>query len=139
MTPSRFACALVVLSLAGSSAWAQGGYPYYAGQWYQATAPGGQAYYYANYYYGPSEYHHACYYPYVSKRYVYYYNWKARRYWGRYDFESAGYSLLPEDKRLATLSEIKEEDFPEPQALDQVTIPGTSVTMKAPPPLPRGK
>ena len=123
----------------------QAQYPkYYNNQWY-AKGSGASKYYYTHYHYGPgkSQYHHAYYYPSKSKRYVYYYNWEKKRYWGRYDLESGKYSLLPEGKkadgtdyRKEDLDKIEESDFPEPVALDKVTIPGSTDTMTAPPKLP---
>lgn len=109
---------------------------YYKNKWYSASAPRGN-YYYTHYYYAPNAYHHAYYYPYHSKRYVYYYNWKTNKYWGRYDLESGKYSLLPDDKKKAELKDIAEEDFPPAKPLDEVTIPGSSETMTAPPVLPK--
>ncbi|MFQ3593039.1 MAG: hypothetical protein SNJ82_07600 [Gemmataceae bacterium] len=128
------AAVLLVGGVAAPKAQAQ--YPkYYNNQWY-SKGSGASKYYYAHYYYAPNKYHHAYYYPSKSKRYVYYYNWEKKRYWGRYDLETQKYSLLSEDKRKENLDDIAEGDFPEPVALDKVTIPGSTDTMTAPPKLP---
>ena len=111
-------------------------YPYYYNaRWYPATTKVTR-YSYTYYYYAPKRYHHVYVYPAVSTRYVYYYNWEKQQYWGRFDYESEKYSLLPEDKRKAKLEDIAEKDFPAPVALDKVVIPGTDIKMIAPPPLP---
>jgi len=132
MTPKKLLLAVVFLLVVGTTAQAN---PSYTG-WYRATGPRGQ-YYYSHYYYAPNRYHHAYYYPYKSRRYVYYYNWQKKRYWGRYDLESGRYSLLPDHLRKENLEEINEDDFPKPpQPLNEITIPGSTETMTAPPPVP---
>jgi hypothetical protein len=82
-------------------------------------------YYYSHYYYKPHSnysgynYHYCIYYP--GQRYVYYYNPVRRVYWGRYDLEAQGYSLLAEKDRKANLEEIPEDAFPKPGEMP--TIP----------------
>jgi hypothetical protein len=135
MTCRKLLIAVAVLLCELPAAQAQ--YPYYyKNKWYAASGPRGR-YYYTHYYYAPRVYHHAYYYPYMSRRYVYYYNWKTRRYWGRFDLSTGKYSLLPEKKRKENLNDIQEKDFPEPQPVDSVVIPGSTDTMTAPPVLPR--
>lgn len=86
-----------------------------------------RTYYYSYYYYKPYtsyakyDYHYCVYYP-SRTRYVYYYNPVRRVYWGRYDLEKKGYSLLAEDDRKANLDEIPEAAFPEPGEMP--AIPG---------------
>ncbi|MDA7979098.1 MAG: hypothetical protein MPJ50_10065 [Pirellulales bacterium] len=95
----------------------QYGRQYYAGwsnTYYQT-----RGYYYRNYYYKPYasyptyKYHYCIYYP-SRPRYVYYYNPVRRRYWGRYDIEAKGYSLLAEKDQAEKLSDISEDAFPTP-------------------------
>lgn len=86
---------------------------YYGGWNYYPT----RTYYYSYYYYKPQptyegyKYHYCVYYP-TTPRYVYYYNPVARVYWGRYDLEAKGYSLLAEKDRKADLKAIPETAFP---------------------------
>lgn len=88
---------------------------YYSGWSYYPS----RTYYYSYYYYKPyASYngyaHHYCvYYP-ARPRYVYYYNPVRRVYWGRYDTEKKGYSMLAEKDRKAELDQIPESAFPEP-------------------------
>ena len=88
---------------------------YYSGWSYQPA----RTYYYSYYYYKPyATYngyaHHYCVYYTSSPRYVYYYNPVRRVYWGRYDVEAKGYSMLAEKDRKADLKDIPEEAFPKP-------------------------
>ena len=79
-----------------SPAQAQYGRQYYTTWSYYPT----QQYYYTYYRYqtvvdAPTyDYHYCVYYP--TRRYVYYYNPVRRVYWGRYDLEKQGYSMLEE-------------------------------------------
>lgn len=83
------------------------------------------SYYYSYYYYKPyasySGYrHHYCvYYP-SRTRYVYYYNPVRRVYWGRYDLEEKGYSLLDEKDRKEKLEDIPEKAFPKPGKMPEI-------------------
>jgi len=88
---------------------------YYSGWSYHPT----RTYYYSYYYYKPyASYdgyaHHYCVYRPARPRYVYYYNPVRRVYWGRYDTEKKGYSMLAEKDRKAELDQIPESAFPEP-------------------------
>jgi hypothetical protein len=101
------------LASSNSSAQAYGGY--YSGYTYYP-----QRSYYASYYYYkpyvsyPSyNYHYCVYYP-TRPRYVYYYNPYSRSYWGRYDLDAQGYSMLAEKDRKGTLNDIPETAFPKP-------------------------
>ena len=92
-----------------------GGRHYYGGWNYYPT----RTYYYSNYYYKPQPtyegyMHHYCvHYP-ATPRYVYYYNPVRRVYWGRYDLEQKGYSMLAVKDRKEDLKAIPEEAFPKP-------------------------
>jgi hypothetical protein len=83
-------------------------------------------YYYRPYYYKPSptytgyRYHYCIHYT-SQPRYVYYYNRYNGTYWGRYDLEKGGYSMLEEKDRKADLKDIPESAFPEPGEMP--TIP----------------
>ncbi len=94
-----------------------------------------RSYYYRHYHYKPYatysgyKYHYCIHYP-TRPRYVYYYNPYQRTYWGRYDLEKGGYSLLPEDQRKENLNDIPEDAFPAPgempaipESEDNVQIP----------------
>jgi hypothetical protein len=98
-------------------------------------------YYYSTYYYYPTtyattyNYHYVVHYP-SQPRYYYYYNPVRRSYWGRYDLQAEGYSLLAEKDRKEHLSDIPESAFPTPGMLP--AVPGTedSLTMAVPPAAP---
>ncbi|MEM1227322.1 MAG: hypothetical protein AAGJ40_16605 [Planctomycetota bacterium] len=76
-------------------------------------------YYYSRYTYAPvvetTTYHHhyAIHYP-SRPRYVYYYNPVRQVYWGRYDLQESGYSLLKPEDRSGDLESIPESAFPAP-------------------------
>jgi hypothetical protein len=82
-------------------------------------------YYYSYYYYKPTStqktysYHYCIYYP-SRPRYVYYYNPVRKVYWGRYDLEQKGYSLLAEKDRKEKLDDIPESAFPEPGKMPEI-------------------
>jgi hypothetical protein len=102
-----------LVACSASSAQAYGGY--YSGyQYYPSRGYYASYYYYKPYRTYPSYYHHYCvYYP-STPRYVYYYNPYRRTYWGRYDLEEKGYSMLAEKDRRERLAEIPESAFPKP-------------------------
>lgn len=94
-----------------------------------------RTYYYRYYYYKPYnaydgyKYHYTIYYP-TQPRYVYYYNPGTKYYWGRYDLEEKGYSMLAEKDRKTKLEDIPESAFPKPgkmpaipESKDGETIP----------------
>jgi hypothetical protein len=99
-----------------------------------------RSYYYQSYYYKPyptysSYYYHYCiYYP-KYPRYVYYYNPYKRVYWGRYDCEAKGYSLLAEKDRKGDLSAIPESAFPKPGKMPPIpeSTDGVAIEPTAPP------
>jgi hypothetical protein len=106
---------LFSLLMASTAAAALAGRHYYSSWSYAPT----YTYYYRYYYYKPVpdfdgyKYHYAIYYP-AQPRYVYYYNPYASYYWGRYDLEAKGYSVLAEGDRKKNLKEIPESAFPKP-------------------------
>src|SRR5207253_6818085 len=98
----RKAMCLAALALACSglfSAVAEAGYyrQYYSSWSYYSASN----YHYSRYYYYPTtyattySYHYVIYYP-SQPRYYYYYNPSSGTYWGRYDLQEKGYSLLAE-------------------------------------------
>ncbi len=77
-------------------------------------------YYYRSYYYKPyasySGYrHHYCVHVPSRPNYVYYYDPQQRVYWGRYDLQAKGYSLLAKKDRREKLGAIPEDAFPQPE------------------------
>jgi len=76
-------------------------------------------YYYRYYHYAPSAYHYVIYYP-QSPRYLYYYSPTSKVYWGRFDVQLKGYSLLAEADRKGVLKDIPESKFPEPGEMPAV-------------------
>jgi hypothetical protein len=115
---------------------AQYGRQYYTTWSYYPT----YGYYYTNYRYqtyvdAPSyDYHYCVYYP--SQRYVYYYNPVRRVYWGRYDLEKQGYSMLEEKDRKAELKDIPESAFPAPGKMPNIPEAKDAVAMSKPPEVP---
>lgn len=95
-------------------------------------------YHYRQYYYKPYvaaptySYHYVVYYP-TYPQYYYYYNPVKRYYWGRYDMEAKGYSLLAEADRKEKLEDIKESAFPKPAAMPNIPDSEDKVAMDAPP------
>jgi hypothetical protein len=134
MKPLRYSlCAGVIVAAAvactASSASAYGGY--YSGYSYYPS----RGYYASYYYYKPYRtyptyhYHYCVYYP-RYPRYVYYYNPYRKVYWGRYDLDAQGYSLLEEKDRKEKLADIPDSAFPkpgpmpaDPDSTDGSTIP----------------
>ena len=109
---------------------ADAGYRQYYSSWsYHPT----HNYHYRTYYYRPAprvttyHTHYVVYRP-STPRYHYYYNPVRRVYWGRYDTEKQGYSLLAEEDRKADLDSIPESAFPEPGPMP--TVPNTDDDLK---------
>jgi hypothetical protein len=104
--------ALLVIGIGAGAAFRRS---YYGGWNYH----GQRGYHYCHCYYKPYSsyasyrYHYCVYYP-KRPSYVYYYNPYSGQYWGRYDLEAQGYSLLAEQDRKSTLASIPESAFPEP-------------------------
>jgi len=106
--------AVAALAAAGDPPAARAGLA--AGGGYYSARQQGPGYSYRQYHYysrqaGGYRHHVAVYHP-RAPRYVYYYNPYKRRYWGRYDLATGGYSLLAVPDRRETLSEIPESAFP---------------------------
>ncbi len=102
-----------------------------------------RSYYYNYYYYKPYasysgyQYHTCVYYP-SRPSYVYYYNPYSQQYWGRYDLEAKGYSLLAQADRAKTLKEIPEEAFPEPGEMPAIPDSEDGAKIPQPPAVPEG-
>jgi len=101
-------------------------------------------YYYRSYYYKPTptytgyQYHY-CIYNRSTPRYVYYYNPHRRVYWGRFDTQGKPgeqYSLLSEENRKESLSDIPESAFPKAAAMPQIPDAEDSVSIEPPEGLP---
>jgi len=85
----------------------------------------GKGYYYCQYYYKPTPdfvgfKHHFCIYRPAQPRYIYYFNPQKQVYWGRYDTEKKGYSLLADKDRKANLGSIRNGAFQEPGKMPAV-------------------
>ena len=111
----------------------------YTGSYSQVHSGHGYSYRYFNYY-SPSakenRYHLAVYHP-NHPRYVYFYNPVTKKYWGRYDLTTSGYSTLAEAYRKPTIAEIPECAFPKAGAMPP---PEAGVDLGIlPPPEPEGK
>ena len=97
-----------------------------------------RTYHYSHYYYKPYssyqgyKYHYCVYYP-SKPRYTYYYNPYSKVYWGRYDLEEKGYSLLADADRKGTLKDIPEEAFPKPAEMPPVPDSEDGEQMAVPP------
>lgn len=101
---------------------------------------GASRYYYSCYYYQPTyggayKSHRVIYYP-SRPRYVYYYNPYKGRYWGRYDLQEKGYSLLKEEDRKEKLSEVPESAFPAPGKMPPLPESKDGVEITPPPARP---
>jgi len=137
MNPLRSSlCAGVIVAAAvacsASSAQAYGGY--YSGYTYYPS----RSYYASYYYYKPYRtyptyhYHYCVYYP-RYPRYVYYYNPYRKVYWGRYDLDAQGYSLLEEQDRRERLADIPDSAFPKPGPMPADPDSTDGSTIPAPP------
>jgi hypothetical protein len=136
--PAAAALVMAAAMFAPSQAQAQYGRQYYTTWSYYPT----YGYYYTYYRYLPVatattySYHYCTYYP-SRPRYVYYYNPVRRVYWGRYDLEKQGYSMLEEKDRKADLNDIPETAFPEPGKMPNVPEVGDALAMDKPPEVPK--
>lgn len=96
------------------------------------------SYHYRHYYYKPVvtaptySYHYVIHYP-AQPRYYYYYNPVKRHYWGRFDTQEKGYSLLAEADRKEKLEDIKESAFPKPAAMPNVPDTEDKLAIDTPP------
>ncbi len=97
-----------------------------------------QRYHLRSYYYLPTintttySYHYVVHYP-TQPRYYYYYNPVSRHYWGRYDSEAKGYSMLDEKDRKEKLEDIPEKAFPKPAKMPGIPEAKDDIVMEAPP------
>ncbi len=131
--------AACIVPLMQSSAQAGYGRQYYGGWSYRPQT----TYYYRSYHYKPYNtyngyrYHYCVYYP-SRPRYVYYYNPYQQVYWGRYDLEAKGYSMLAEKDRKGDLEAIPDAAFPKPGAMPALpeSKDGETITPIAPTDLP---
>jgi hypothetical protein len=145
MTMRKIICltALAIAMTSLMSGTSEAGYRYrqYYSSWNYYSS---YNYHYSRYYYYPTtyattySYHYVIYYP-SQPRYYYYYNPYSQSYWGRYDLEAKGYSLLAEKDRKSKLEDIPESAFPKPGAMP--AVPGTedNLKMEVPPPAPKDK
>jgi hypothetical protein len=149
MTTGRrlgFAGGLVLLAAAAVTVYAGGfGQQYYGGWNYYPS----RGYHYCNYYYRPYvsypsySYHYCICYP-QYPNYVYYYNPHRQYYWGRYDLQNKGYSLLAEADRKGSVKDIPESAFPAPGKMPAIPagvdggkeIAAKGNTLIEPPPAP---
>ena len=135
------AAALALVFTAGMTSTANAGYRQYYARWSYYPK---YHYYYRHYYYKPYasysgyRYHYCVYYP--RRRYVYYYNPYRRVYWGRYDLESKGYSLLAKEDRKGSLKDIPESSFPKPGGMPAIpeSKPEDGVKVDVPTNIPEG-
>jgi hypothetical protein len=137
LLPVAAAVVLGATMFSAAPAQAQYGRQYYTTWSYYPT----YGYYYTYYRYQPTyttttySYHYCTYYP-SRPRYVYYYNPVRRVYWGRYDLEEQGYSLLEEKDRKENLDDIPETAFPKPGKMPNVPEATDALAMDKPPAVP---
>ena len=115
-----------------------GGRSYYYGWKYYPQ----RSYHYTYYYYKPTptyasyNYHTCVHYP-SQPNYVYYYNPYSQQYWGRYDLEQKGYSLLAPEDCKGKLSDIPETAFPKPAAMPGIPESTDGEKIPVPPAPPK--
>lgn len=111
------------------------GYRQYYSSWRYYPS---RTYYYRSYYYKPYasytgyKHHYCVYYP-SRPSYVYYYNPYKQTYWGRYDLENKGYSLLAEEDRKQKLEDIPESAFPKAGEMPAIPESEDNVRIEVPP------
>jgi hypothetical protein len=126
----------LVAALGVSSAQAGSGRQYYGG--WQSS---GRGYSFSTYHYQPYAgsptylYNYAISYP-SAPRYVYYFNPYKGTYWGRFDVQTKGYSLLAEKDRAGQLKDIPAKAFPAEGPLPQVPDAKDQLTLAEPTDLP---
>ena len=114
-------CALMAPAQEAEAGYGYGGRQYYTSWSYYPS----RTYYYSTYYYKPTvsyptySYHYCVYYT-SQPNYVYYYNPVKRVYWGRYDVEKKGYSMLKPEDRKEKLDDIPQSAFPEPSKMPPI-------------------
>jgi hypothetical protein len=113
-------------------------------QYYDAWRSSGKGYYFSVHHYKPSRdaagylTNYAVWHPSLP-RYVYYYNPAKKTYWGRYNVQTKGYSLLAEKDRTGRLRDIPDKAFPPEGELPQVPEAKDKLTLEVPPDLPPGE
>lgn len=127
----------LVAALGASSAKAGfAGRSYYGG-WQRS----GRGYFFSSYFYKPYVgypsycYNYAIYFP-AAPNFVYYFNPYKGTYWGRFNVNTKGYSLLAEKDRKGALSDIPEKAFPKEGPLPLVPDAKDPLTLDQPPQLP---
>src|SRR5690349_2574159 len=132
--------ALALVTAVGvSSAQAGFGRQYYGG-WQHSP----KGYFFSTYHYKPyASYPSYCYnyciwYP-AAPKFVYYFNPYKGTYWGRFDIQTKGYSLLAEKDRGGQLKDIPETAFPAEGPLPQVPDAKDNLTLAEPLDLPAGE
>lgn len=126
------AAAALLVSVGDSSTAEAGYYQSYSSWNYHPT----RSYHYTRYSYAPTvtathSYHYCVCRP-SQPRYVYYYNPVKQVYWGRYDTEAKGYSLLETKDRKAELDDIPESAFPEPGEMPEIPDSDSGEKMNPP-------
>ena len=127
-------CGVLTIGLADTE---EGQAQRYRRQYYSSWA-WHRSYYYRGYYYtvDPADttytYQYVIYYP-SRPRYYYYYNPRRRLYWGRYDVDAKGYSMLEEKDRKGEVSDIAEEAFPKPAQMPVIPDAKDGIRMEPPP------
>jgi hypothetical protein len=88
-----------------------------------------QNYYYCYCYYRASQYapwsKYVCIYNRDYSNYTYFYNPSTQQYWGRFDQQAKGFSVLPEGDRKGAIADLPQDKFPTPVA--QIGLPGSQV------------
>ena len=129
--------ALLFAVMAAGSAEAGGPRQYY-GSWQKQPTHG---YYYRNLYYKPTpsysgyKHHYVIYHPQRPKHY-YFYNPYKKAYWGRCptDYgDNPTYSMLPQEYRKPSLSDIPDSAFPPPAPVPQLSGVTDSERLDLPP------
>jgi hypothetical protein len=129
----------LVAALGVSSAQAGFGRQYYGG-WQHSP----RGFFFSTYHYKPYAaypsycYNYAIWYP-SAPNYVYYFNPYKGTYWGRFDVQTKGYSLLAEKDRAGQLKDIPEKAFPPEGPLPNVPDANDKVQLQEPPDLPVGE
>jgi hypothetical protein len=116
----------------------------YGRQYYGGWQQSGKGYYFSIHHYRPDpgsltfRTNYAIYYP-QTPRYIYFYNPLKGTYWGRFDVQTKGYSLLAEKDRAGLLKDIPENAFPTEGPLPSVPDAKDKLTLAEPPDLPGGE
>ncbi len=134
MGAANLSVLLLLLAPTGFSAGGDAPRQYYTSWCKHSEKP----YYYRWYYFKPSaddkehRYHYAIYYPSRGKR-MYLYNPHNKKFWGYYDVEAKGYSLLPPERRRERLDDIPAEAFPKPGKMPPIPDSRDGTAMLEPP------